>query len=104
MAIWRIRGLSMKLTSLKVALPHSLFLAQAVIHLVMDVDAIEKESTHPRALARIVDCHLLQFRCRAVLVQDIEALSTVLCIGNRVEPEMFYVFLLQSIDVPQHRK
>jgi len=57
-------------------------LAQAVTHLVMDIDAIEKEPAHPRALARVMDRQVLEFRCRAVLIQNIEALSTMLRIRH----------------------
>ena len=42
--------------------------AQAITHLVMDVDSVEEEPSHSRALASVIDGEVLQLRGRGVLV------------------------------------
>jgi hypothetical protein len=66
----------------------------------MNVDSVEKEPAHPRALARVMDGEVLQFRRGRVLVENIETLSAMLRIRDCVQPEMLDVFFLEPVDLP----
>src|SRR5581483_10037348 len=60
---------------------------QTVAELVVEVDAVEVEPAHPRALAGVVDRQLLQLPRGAVALQQVEGAPTVLLVGVHVPPE-----------------
>src|SRR6185503_19197851 len=107
-AICRILGLSMSnplLCTIKSVQPtRSTLFCKFIAHLVMNVDAVEKEPAHARALPGVTDRELLKLRRSGVSVEDIETFAAMLDIGNGVEPEMFDVFLVKAVNFAQGGK